>query len=245
MRHGRGYPVWRADKSVKAVVLAGGLGTRLSSITRDIPKPMAPVGSRPFLAYLLDYLVEQDVQAAVLAVSYKWELIHEHFGDEYRGIPLSYSVEKEPLGTGGAIRYALESIPDDEVVVCNGDTLFRVGLEGLSNTHRTSRALLTMALKQVPDCGRFGSVEVSDDGVVTGFVEKSAGGQGWINGGVYLLNRRLFADYPMPARFSFERDLVEANLAQIRPRGYQANGYFIDMGVPDDYERAQDEVGAW
>jgi D-glycero-alpha-D-manno-heptose 1-phosphate guanylyltransferase len=228
---------------VKAIVLAGGLGTRLSSITTDRPKPMALVRSRPFLAYLLDYLIEQGVQAAVLAVSYKWEIIRDHFGNEYRGMPLSYSVENEPLGTGGAIRHALETLVDNEVVVVNGDTLFRVDLDELANVHHTSNAMLTIALKQVPDCDRFGQVEIASDGVVAGFLEKSAAGPGWINGGVYMLNRRLFTDFSMPLKFSFERDLVEPNIEQIRPYAYQSGAYFIDMGVPDDYERAQGEVG--
>jgi NDP-sugar pyrophosphorylase family protein len=228
---------------VKAIVLAGGLGTRLAHVTSDIPKPMAPIGSRPFLEYLLDYLVEQGSKGAVLAVSYKWEVIQEHFGAVYRGMPLSYSVEDEPLGTGGAIRQALESLTDDEVVVLNGDTLFRVDLESLENTHRSSGTRLTIALKQVADCGRFGRVEASTDGTITTFLEKATGGQGWINGGVYMLNRGLFADFPMPARFSFEQDLVEPNIDRIQPRAYQSDAYFIDMGVPEDYARAQREIG--
>ena len=109
--------------------------------------------------------------------------------------------------------------------------------------HRASRAQLTIALKQVPDSGRFGHIDITPDGVIDGFLEKSAAGPGLINGGVYMLNRRLLDEFPMPARFSFERDLLESNLAHIRPRGYLSDAYFIDMGVPDDYERAQNEVG--
>jgi len=228
---------------LKAIVLAGGLGTRLASVTSDIPKPMAPIGSRPFLEYLLDYLVEQGTEQAVLAVSHKWEVIRRHFGDTYRGMLLSYSVEEVPLGTGGAIRQALESITDDEVVVLNGDTLFRVDLKGMVNIHRSGGARLSIALKQVADSGRFGRVEVSADGVVTNFLEKSTGGPGWINGGIYMLHRRVFADFPMPARFSFELDLVEPNIGRIQPRAFQSDAYFIDMGVPEDYERAQREIG--
>ena len=228
---------------MKAIVLAGGLGTRLASVTSDIPKPMAPVGSRPFLEYLLDYLIEQGTEEVVLAVSYRREVIQERFGSAYRGIPLKYSVENEPLGTGGAIRQALGSITDDEVVVLNGDTLFRVDLESMASIHRNSGALLTIALKQVTESGRFGRVELSTEGVIVDFLEKSTGGPGWINGGIYLLHRRLFADFPMPARFSFEQDLVEANIDRIQPRALQSDAYFIDMGVPEDYERARREIG--
>ena len=228
---------------MKAIVLAGGLGTRLASVSGNIPKPMAPIGSRPFLEYLLDYLVEQGAEQAILAVSYKWEVIREHFGSVYRGMRLNYSVEDEPLGTGGAIWQALESFTDDEVVVLNGDTLFRVDLESMANTHRNGGARLSIALKQVADSGRFGRVEVSTDGVITNFLEKSMGGPGWINGGVYMLNHNLFTDFPMPARFSFEQDLVEPNVDRIQPHAFQSDAYFIDMGVPGDYERAQREIG--
>ena len=228
---------------MKAIVLAGGLGTRLAHVTSELPKPMAPIGSRPFLEYLLDYLVEQGSEGAILAVSYKWEVIREHFGSVYRGMPLNYSVEDEPLGTGGAIRQAMEFLTDGEVVVLNGDTLFRVDLKGMANIHTSGGARLSIALKQVADSGRFGRVEVSTDGVIANFLEKSTGGPGWINGGIYLLHRRLFADFPMPARFSFEQDLVEANIDRIQPRALQSDAYFIDMGVPEDYERARREIG--
>ena len=228
---------------MKAIVLAGGLGTRLARITGEIPKPMAPIGSRPFLEYVLDYLSEQGSEAAVLAVSYRWEVIREHFGAVYRGMPLKYSVEDEPLGTGGAIRQALEFLPDDEVIVLNGDTLFRVDLRSLKNAHRYGMVQLSIALKQVADCGRFGRVEVSTQGVITRFLEKSAAGPGWINGGIYMLDRHLFTDFPMPARFSFEKDLIEPNIGRIRPLAFQSDAYFIDMGIPADYERAQSEIG--
>jgi D-glycero-alpha-D-manno-heptose 1-phosphate guanylyltransferase len=113
----------------------------------------------------------------------------------------------------------------------------------MADRHRDGGAQLTIALKQVTDSGRFGRVEVSTDGVITSFLEKSISGPGWINGGVYMLNRRLVTDFSMPARFSFEQDLVELNIERIRPRAFQSDAYFIDIGVPVDYERAQSEIG--
>ena len=228
---------------MKAIVLAGGLGTRLAHVTSDIPKPMAPIASRPFLGYLLDYLIDQGCEEIVLAVSYKWEVIQGYFGFEYRGKPLKYSVEDAPLGTGGAIRQAMEFLGDDDVVVLNGDTLFHVDLKSMANEHLSSGTRLSLALKRVADSGRFGRVEVSGDYVVTSFQEKTAGGPGWINGGIYMLNGDLFNDFPMPERFSFEQDLVEPNIGRIQPRAFLSDAYFIDMGVPDDYERAQCEIG--
>jgi D-glycero-alpha-D-manno-heptose 1-phosphate guanylyltransferase len=204
---------------------------------------MAKVGTRPFLEYLLDYLVEQGVEQAVLAVSHKWEVIREHFDGSYRGMSLQYSVEDEPLGTGGAIRQALEKIPDDELIVLNGDTLFHIDLEALASTHHAGNVHLTIALKHVADGGRFGRVKISDQGVITEFMEKSTDGPGWINGGIYMLNRRLLSAYQMPVKFSFEQDLVEPNVASICPVAFQSDAYFIDMGVPEDYARAQREIG--
>jgi len=228
---------------VKAIVLAGGLGTRLAPITGNVPKPMAVIGSRPFLEFVLDYLIRQEVEEAILAVSYEWKQIQAHFGAAYRGLQLCYSVEDQPLGTGGAIRQALGFCPDDRVAVLNGDTLFQVDLGKMAELHDRHNGLLTMALKYADDCGRFGRVEVSADGVINGFMEKSGRGSGWINGGVYMVMRRLFEVFPMPERFSFEVDLVEANIDRIRPRAYQSGEYFIDMGVPGDFERARFEVG--
>jgi len=147
------------------------------------------------------------------------------------------------LGTGGAIRQALESLTDDEVIVLNGDTRFRVGLVEMEKNHRDGGAQLTIALKWVANSGRFGRVEVSADGVVTSFLEKSTTGPGWINGGVYILNNSLFRDFPMPEKFSFELDLVEPNIDRIQPRAFQSDAYFIDMGIPEDYQRAQREIG--
>jgi len=229
---------------VKAIVLAGGLGTRLASVIGDIPKPMAPVGSRPFLEYLLDYLTEQRIEEVVLAVSYKWETIQEYFRDEYRGMRLHYSVEEEPLGTGGAIRKALSFVTDPDVVVLNGDTLFCVNLDKLMVAHRRDAAQLTIALKKMVECGRFGSVEVTNGSDISRFEEKGAVKAGWINGGTYMLDRALFERFPMPERFSFERDLIEPNIHRIRPRAFCSDADFIDMGVPEDYARAQHEIAS-
>lgn len=228
---------------MKSIVLAGGLGTRLAGITSQLPKPMAPIGKRPFLGYLLDYLHEQGVTEVVLAVSYKWEMIRDYFGDNYHGISLQYSVETEPLGTGGAIRQALEFSGMDEAVVLNGDTLFRVELKNFIAAHQERGVMLSVALKHVADTDRFGRVEVSEDFIITDFLEKAAGGPGWINGGVYIVSKDLFDCYPMPERFSFEQDLVEPNIGSIRPLAFCSDAYFIDMGIPEDYARAQREIG--
>jgi len=228
---------------MKAIVLAGGFGTRLASVIGDIPKPMARVGSRPFLQYVLDYLRDQMVESVVLAVSYKWQVIQEYFDLEYRGMELHYSVEDQPLGTGGAIRKALGLITDSDVIVVNGDTLFRVDLGRLMAAHRRGGAQLTIVLKKMDESGRFGSVRVTSDGEITSFEEKRSARAGWINGGTYVLDRALFERFPVPERFSFERDFIEPNVRRIRPCAFFSDADFIDIGVPDDYARAQHEIG--
>lgn len=228
---------------MKAVVLAGGLGSRLGDITDRVPKPMAPVSGVPFLEYILRHLVACGVSEVVLAVSYKWQQIRDYFGATFDGVPLHYSVEAEPLGTGGAIKQALECVDAEDVAVLNGDTLFPVDLRAMLQQHRDRSALLTMAVRQVEDAQRFGRLLVDAHGTVTAFLEKQNGGPGLINGGVYFINRALFKLSPPASRFSFEKDLLEDKLEQIRPLAFVSDAYFIDIGIPADYERAQREVG--
>jgi len=229
--------------SMKAVVLAGGFGTRLAHITRDMPKPMAPVNDAPFLQYVLEHLVRCGVQEIVLAVSYKWEQIRDFFGDRFEGIPVGYSVEEHPLGTGGAIRQALQQLGEQPVIVVNGDTLFPVDLQRMFWLHNEGHGLLTMAVKRVPDAQRFGRLLVDEHNRVTGFLEKGEGGPGLINGGVYAIDRDLFRVAEFPERFSFESDLLEKHLQEIRPQAFMSDAYFIDIGIPEDYQRAAREVG--
>ena len=197
----------------------------------------------PFLEYILDHLVTCGAAEIVLAVSYMWEQIRDHFGTEFEGVPLRYSVESEPLGTGGAMQQAMQCLDEQDIVVLNGDTLFPVDLQAMLEQHRDSGALLTMAVKQVEDAQRFGRLRVDDRGTVCAFLEKQNGGPGLINGGVYAINKALFERCRHGARFSFEKDLLEPAVAEIRPRAFVSDAYFIDIGIPEDYERAQQEVG--
>jgi D-glycero-alpha-D-manno-heptose 1-phosphate guanylyltransferase len=226
---------------VDAIVLAGGLGTRLRGEVPDLPKPLAPVAGLPFLAWVLDHLAAQGVRRAVLSVGYRHEAIQDHFGDRHGPIRLAYSVEPRPLGTGGAIRAALAHCASDPVLVVHGDTLFEIDLGCLLARHRAGGRALTMALCPVPDTARYGRVAVTD-GTVTGFEEKGPAGPGLINAGVYVLSARLFAGYIAPPAFSFEREFLAPHLAALAPAAHVADGYFIDIGVPDDYRRAAAEL---
>jgi len=223
---------------MEAIVLAGGLGTRLRSVVNDVPKPMAPVQGRPFLALVLDQLVDAGFRAAILAVGHRHEAIRASFGGGYRGLVLRYSVESEPLGTGGAMQLACLQASARDVFVLNGDTYLELDFHAMRDAHLHAAAQFSMAVCHVPDVARYGALEL-DDGIVRGFSEKGRSGPGWINGGTYLLGSELRARLPSDGAFSFEHDLLVPQVATIRPVAFRASGRFIDIGVPEDHARAQ------
>jgi D-glycero-alpha-D-manno-heptose 1-phosphate guanylyltransferase len=222
----------------EAIVLAGGLGTRLRSVVNDVPKPMAPVHGRPFLAFVLDQLVDAGFRAAILAVGYRHDAIRGFFGDEYRGLVLRYSVESEPLGTGGAIRLACRLTSARDVFVLNGDTYLELDFGAMLGAHERAAARFSIAVCHVPDVARYGALEL-DDGVVRAFREKGCAGAGWINGGTYVLSSELRARLRPAGAFSFEHDLLVPEVAHIRPLAFRTSGRFLDIGIPEDYRRAE------
>lgn len=222
----------------EAIVLAGGFGTRLQAVVSEVPKPMAPVAGKPFLQYILDYLIDQQVEHAVLAVGYLREVIINTFGDQYRTLRITYSIEADPLGTGGGILQACQYIQGNEAFVINGDTFFDVQLHALAELHHQKNALLTVALKRMEKFDRYGTVEINDENRVTGFLEKRYLDEGLINGGVYCLSKEVFPA-GIPAKFSFEKEILEKEIHNGRIFGLRSDGYFIDIGIPEDYTRAQ------
>lgn len=223
---------------MEAIVLAGGLGTRLRSVVPDLPKPMATVAGRPFLGYVLDQLVDAGMTTAVLAVGHRHEVIQDHFGGEYRGLSLRYSVEDEPLGTGGAIRLAWDSIGAHDVFVLNGDTYLEIDYRAMLAAHVQGMATLTMAICHVPNVARYGALEVSE-GIVRGFHEKSSSGPGWINGGTYVLGSGVRDRFPVQPAFALEQDVLVPEVTAVRPLAFPVSGLFIDIGLPEDYRRAE------
>lgn len=199
---------------------------------------MAPVAGRPFLAYVLDCLIEAGFERAVLAVAYRHEVIRAHFGDHYRGLPLSYSIETTPLGTGGAIRLAAQQIDANPFFVVNGDTYVELDYRAMLAAHQDARARLTIGVYQVSDVARYGALELHDS-IVRGFFEKGSTGPGIINAGTYLLTASLLDYIPLGRPFSFEQQLLVPRVKQIHPLAFRAHGFFIDIGVPEDYEHAQ------
>ncbi|MCQ2960476.1 MAG: nucleotidyltransferase family protein [Bacteroidales bacterium] len=227
----------------EAIVLAGGFGTRLQSVVNDVPKPMAPIKGKPFLTYLLDYLKDFGFTHIVLSTGYLHEKIESYFGTAYNGMKISYAYEESPLGTGGGILNALQKCQTENVVVLNGDTLFQVDYYALEQLFSQKDTLLAIILRAVEDTSRYGRVSIAEDGRIIGFVEKqNASGKGSINGGIYMLNKQLFADFSVGQKFSFEKDIMEKLYSSSSFYAYVSDGYFIDIGVPEDYKRAQIEL---
>lgn len=223
---------------MEAVILAGGLGTRLGSRLSDLPKAMAPVAGRPFLALLLDQLIAAGCERAILSVGYRRGAIIDAFQDSYRGLPLIYAVEESPLGTGGAIRLSFLSVTEPSALVLNGDTFLDADLQSIAAFHGSTGQPMTMAVTQVADTSRYGGVILKDNRI-TGFTEKSCQGPGWINAGVYALNRNFPWPRNLPTQFSFEKDVLNAHVDSLQPAAFRWQGYFLDIGVPEDLDRAQ------
>jgi D-glycero-alpha-D-manno-heptose 1-phosphate guanylyltransferase len=223
---------------MQAIVLAGGFGTRLRGVVPDLPKPLAPVAGRPFLSILLGQLRDAGFELAVLSVGYRHELIREAFGSRFDGLSVAYAVEDRPLGTGGAIRLAARSCSAIDVFVLNGDSYVEVDFAAMRERHREAGAALTVCSAEVADTARYGRLLV-DGCYITGFAEKGVAGPGLINAGVYLVRRNLLETPGLPEAFSFESDVLAARLAELRPAVFPTRGRFIDIGIPEDYTRAQ------
>jgi D-glycero-alpha-D-manno-heptose 1-phosphate guanylyltransferase len=229
------------DKSMEAIILAGGFGTRLKSVIADIPKPMAPVQGKPFLEYLLEYLNTAGIGRVILSVGYKYEVIEEYFGDRYKDVSLAYSIEDSPLGTGGAIKKSFEMAESEELLILNGDTFFKVSLNEFYQHHKECDAHMTLSLKPMRDFERYGTVETRDGRIVR-FIEKQYRESGDINAGVYFAKKGLFDGFNLSEAFSFETDFLEKYLDTLMVYSYGEDSYFIDIGIPEDYERAQKEL---
>jgi D-glycero-alpha-D-manno-heptose 1-phosphate guanylyltransferase len=226
---------------ISAIILAGGLGTRLRSAVPDVPKPMAPLNGQPFLEHQLDYWIGQGVHRFVLSVGYRHEIIERHFGSAYRGAELDYAVEKTPLGTGGGLLLAAGKIEAaGPWLILNGDTFFEVGLADLVAFHEGKQAEITLSLFPVDDNTRYTGVEIDDAQRITALKSTGSGRQ-LINGGVYLMGPAALAGLPFKSgeRLSLEDDLLpQALFSGKRVYGHTVHGRFVDIGVPEDYARA-------
>lgn len=224
-----------------AIILAGGFGTRLQKVVSSVPKPMAPVNGQPFLSYLLRYLKHQGIRHIILSTGYLAETITSFFTSEWEGLQIHYAEEKTPLGTGGAIRFAMNLTTSPNVLVLNGDSFFDIPLNQLRTAHNQYNAQVSMALRYVPDAARYGSIEINAQNRITAFLEKSGNSSpGIINGGVYIINCAQYkANTPETGAFSIEEQFFKTHLNTLCFTGLQFNGYFIDIGIPEDYQKAQ------
>jgi D-glycero-alpha-D-manno-heptose 1-phosphate guanylyltransferase len=221
------------------IILAGGLGTRLQSVVSDVPKPMAPVANKPFMDQILALLPIHNINQIILSVGYKFDVIKSYYGSDYKGISIVYSIENEPLGTGGGIKLALQKVETEHCLIMNGDTYFDIDFEQFWQIHNQHQNDISLALKQVEKPDRYGTVVLEKHRILK-FSEKQAGlKSGLINGGLYWFKMSLLNAMPNDAKFSFESDFLEKQVSESVIGGYIDNGLFIDIGIPDDYERAQ------
>lgn len=227
---------------MQAIILAGGLGTRLQPIISGVPKPMALVGGEPFLAALLRYMQSQGVRKVVFALSHQAQVIRAHFGHHFVGLDIDYSIETSPLGTGGAIQRALTMLAKDApVFVANGDSLVMLNYRKILGKHHALGVPVTIAAVQMPVTNRYSKLTIQNERIVQYDVlgDEQAGA---ISTGFYVMQPELFSAFAMPEAFSFERDFLAKHTPQLRPAAFERVEYFIDIGIPADYQRAQTEV---
>lgn len=226
---------------MEAIVLAGGLGTRLASRLDGVPKPMAPVAGRPFLEILLSQIHRAGCTRALLSVGHLHSVIQSHFGNSFLGLQLEYIVEDVPLGTGGAIRRALPLANEKSVLILNGDTFLQADYASMMRFHLDRAAPLTIAVTWQPDVARYGGVTVQGGRIVS-FQEKGRQAPGLINAGAYIANKDLQWPQPLAEKFSFETDFLVPEIDRLAPAAYQVDGFFLDIGVPEDLDRAQTQL---
>ena len=229
---------------MEAIILAGGMGTRLATRLDGVPKPMAPVAGRPFLEILLSQLRRAGCTRAILSVGHLHEVIENHFGANFRGIRIDYAVEHTPLGTGGAIRNALRQATEQTILVLNGDTFLDADYAAMLHFHEQQTSPLTIAITRCANVARYGGVVIggTSEGIfVTGFEEKGRSGAGWINAGAYAFDTN-FVWPKLPEKFSFETDFLAPKIAALGPAAYPVDGFFLDIGIPEDLDRAQTEL---
>jgi D-glycero-alpha-D-manno-heptose 1-phosphate guanylyltransferase len=227
-----------------AIILAGGFGTRLQKVVSDLPKPMAPVNGEPFLNYQFNYLKHYGIKNVILSIGYLGDKIQQHYKSEFNGLHIAYVIEESPMGTGGGIRLALEHCKDEYALVLNGDSFFEVNLHDYFKLHLNEVSQYSLALRKVEDASRYGTIETDANDRIISFREKSnEHKEGRINGGVYILNKEGYLEStPAKTNFSIEKDFFEKQLHTLPLKGFEFSGYFIDIGIPEDYTKAQHDL---
>jgi len=223
----------------EAIILAGGLGTRLRDVIGELPKCMAPVNGKPFLFYLLELLQAQHVERVILSLGYKSEQVLSWLTTQHWDFVLDYFIEDIPLGTGGGLRLAMTKASSEQVFVFNGDTYLTLELQQMEQAMSQGKCKTILALKYMENAGRYGTVTMDAQSRISTFKEKQANSSGWINAGVYLISRADFLAQTPSGNFSLETDYLSPEALMGHIFGLSVPGYFIDIGVPDDYAQAQ------
>lgn len=225
-----------------AIILAGGKGTRLRAEVPDLPKPLAPINDRPFLAYQMEYWVSQGVDRFVLSVGYKSELVIAEVGDRFGNVPVVYAVEDRPLGTGGALLLAMQHLKTgDSFLVLNGDTYFDLALADLQRFHAAKKSDWTVGLFRTNDTGRYLGVALDEEARLTSLVAPTSEAEVWANGGAYLISPGVLDRVAgrFKSEISLEGEIIPALLELSSAiYGFRHEGRFIDIGLPADYRRA-------
>ena len=224
---------------VTALILAGGLGTRLSSAFPEKPKVLAPVNGRPFLSYLLDQLVSAGFQDVILCTGYKGEMVRKTFGDSYKDLAIRYSMEPEPLGTGGALLYALPMIKKKLILAMNGDSFCKTDFNKLFEFHLRRKSIMSIVLVHPQHSSDYGVVALNKNNKIDGFNEKiDCQVDRYINAGIYLMDQGIIHHMSVEEHFSLEYDLFP-HIMKSDCFGFVSDGELIDIGTPERLKRAQ------
>lgn len=227
---------------MEALILAGGLGTRLRTAVPTLPKCMAPINNIPFIAYVINHLQHQGVNQFIFSLGYKSDDFIQFLASYLPENSYTVVVEDEPLGTGGAIKLGLTKSESDHVIVLNGDSLFKVNIKQELAFHLAHHAKCTLALKPMQHFDRYGAVEMDTEDIIVGFKEKKQVAAGYINGGVYIIDKYHFLSLPLATKCSFEVDYLQKYCSEKFIYGQVQDTYFIDIGIPEDYNKAQNEL---
>lgn len=224
---------------MECIILAGGFGTRLSHLLDNRPKTLAPINNKPFLDYLMQYLIRNGINKFIFSLGHLSDQVIDFIKMNYETLDYDYVIDPFPLGTGGAIRLAIEKCKEDSVLIVNADTFFNVDLKEMNTFHQNNISNCTFALKPLTNYDRYGTVEIDNNMKITNFIEKKYTEKGLINGGYIILNKKILIDkFNLNKVFSFEKDFIETYFNEINSYGYVSNEYFIDIGIPEDYYKA-------
>ena len=222
---------------MEAIILAGGKGTRLHSIISSVPKPMAPINGRPFLELIMQQLSDYSFERIILSTGHLGDVIQAHFGPKFKNIDIIYINEPAPLGTGGAVKEAMQACQEDHVYIINGDSFQLVDFNEVEAYWQCNKNPIMIAAA-VADTSRYGALLI-DKKQVIGFSEKGKTGSGYINSGYYVFNKTQIHLFPNQAVFSLEQDFLEKDIHLQHYDFFESKSSFIDIGIPEDYIKAQ------